>query len=238
MVDFLSSTIEANREIRELILNNLGENLHQAISLGAGGDISIKIDIVAEEIFVKYLAQFGNINSEECGFIDNNSDYDIVIDPIDGSNNFLCNIPFYGTSVALKYKGKCIIAVIVNLANEEVFIKDEKRFEKGSLNNLIFRKINNNCYSNFGLFERAYCSEKTPEILKKYKIKYRSMGALALSLAYAHDVDFVLFEGKMRAYDIEAGLYMCEDLNIIKTSNLLLVSKDKEIFDKISQFIL
>jgi myo-inositol-1(or 4)-monophosphatase len=56
-------------------------------------------------------------------------------------------------------------------------------------------------------------------------------------LAYAHDVNFVLYEGKMREYDIAAGLFMCEDLYIKKTEDLLLVSKNKEIFGKIAQFI-
>jgi len=73
--------------------------------------------------------------------------------------------------------------------------------------------------------------------MRRYGIKYRSPGAFALSLAYAHDVDFVLYEGKMREYDIAAGLYMCEDLYVEKREDLLLVSQNKEIFDKILQFI-
>jgi len=235
--NFINASILANKEILDLIESNSDENFHQSHSLGAGGDISIKIDLLAEEIFIKHLSQYGNINSEECGFIDNNSKYEIVIDPIDGSANFVSNLPYYGTSVALKYENKCIVGIITNLSNGEIFIKDESRFERGNLKDLVLKKVMKNQNSKLGIFERSYCSEHMASELRKNKIKYRSPGAFALSLAYTHDVDFLIFEGPMRIYDVEAGLYMCEDLYMYKTKKLLLISKDKEVFDKISQFI-
>jgi len=237
MNSFFEAVILANQEIIDLLKNNSDEDFCQSISLGAGGDVSSKIDLLAEEIFIKHLTIFGNIYSEECGFIDNKKDDDIIIDPIDGSDNFASNLPYYGTSVALKKRGKCVAAVIVNLANGEIFIKDENSFKRADIKNLEFKKVIKNSYSKLGLFERTYCSKGTPEKMRKYAIKYRSPGAFALSLAYAHDVDFVLYEGKMREYDIAAGLYMCEDLHVEKRDDLLLVSQNKEIFDKILQFI-
>jgi myo-inositol-1(or 4)-monophosphatase len=237
MKTFFDAVVAANIEILELIENNSDEYLHQSYEIGAGGDISTKIDLLAEEIFIKYLSEYGNIYSEESGFIDNGLKDEIIIDPIDGSNNFASNLPYYGTSVALKSEGRCKEAIIVNLANGEIFVKNSSRFEKGNIKKLIFQKVVKNPFSKLGLFERTYCSKSTPELMRKHHIKYRSPGAFALSLAYAHEVNFVHFEGEMREYDIAAGLYMCEDLCIKKTDKLLLVSKDKEIFDKISQFI-
>lgn len=237
MNQFFDAVIAANIEIIELLENGSDENFYQSISMGAGGDISSKIDLLAEEIFIKHLSLFGNIYSEECGFVDNKKTNDIIIDPIDGSDNFASSFPYYGTSVALKRDQKCIAAVVVNLANSEIFIKDEKSFKRANLKNMNFKDVEKNCYSKLGLFERTYRSKGTPEKMRKQSIKYRSPGAFALSLAYAHDVDFVLYEGKMREYDIAAGLYMCEDLYVKKTDDLLLVSQNKEIFDKILQFI-
>lgn len=234
---FINAVISANKEILELLKNNSGQNLCQSVSLGAGGDISSKIDLLAEEIFIKWLSEFGNIYSEECGFIDNNKSDEIIIDPFDGSDNFASNLPYFGTSVALKRDGKYIVGIVVNLSNGEIFVKNEESFKRGNLHNLEFKFVEKNTCSKLGLFERTYCSKGTPEKMRQHAIKYRSPGAFALSLAYAHDVDFVLFEGQMREYDIAAGLFMCEDLYIKKTDKLLLVSKDKEIFGKISQFI-
>ena len=237
MQQFIEPVICANKEIIKLLENGSDENFYQSVSLGAGGDISSKIDLLAEEIFVKHLSSFGNIYSEECGFIDNTKSDDIIIDPIDGSDNFASNLPYYGTSVALKRDGKIICGIVVNLANSEIFIKEKNSFKRANLKNIQFKIVEKNLYSKLGLFERTYCSKGTPELMRRYGIKYRSPGAFALSLAYAHDVDFVLYEGKMREYDIAAGLFMCEDLHVEKTEDLLLVSKNKEIFDKILQFI-
>ncbi len=237
MKEFFEAAISANKEIIELLENNSGDDFHQSVSLGAGGDISSRIDLFAENIFIKRLSCFGNIHSEECGFIDNKMSYNVIIDPIDGSDNFASNLPYYGTSVALKRGDKCIAAVVVNLANGEIFIKDENSFKRANIKNIQFKNVEKNRYSKLGLFERTYCSKRTPELMRKNGIKYRSPGAFALSLAYAHDVDFVLYEGKMREYDIAAGLYMCEDLHVKKTDDLLLVSQNKEIFGKILQFI-
>ncbi len=237
MQQFIETVICANKEIIKLLEDSSNENFYQSVSLGAGGDISSKIDLLAEEIFVKYLSSFGNIYSEECGFINNKKSDDIIIDPIDGSDNFASNLPYYGTSVALKRDGKIICGIVVNLANSEIFIKDKNSFKRANLKNLQFTIVEKNSYSKLGLFERTYCSKGTPELMRRYGVKYRSPGAFALSLAYAHDVDFVLYEGKMREYDIAAGLFMCEDLHVEKTEDLLLVSKNKEIFDKILQFI-
>lgn len=213
---FIEAVISANKEILDLLSNNSGEDFCQSISLGAGGDISSKIDLLAEEIFIKWLSSYGNIYSEECGFVNNNKNDDIIIDPLDGSDNFASNLPYYGTSVALKRDGKYIIGVIVNLANGEIFIKDNSSFRRANIKNLEFKIVEQNSYSKLGLFERTYCSKTTPEKMRRYGIKYRSPGAFALSLAYAHDVNFVLYEGKMREYDIAAGLFMCEDLFIKK----------------------
>ncbi|WP_458701070.1 inositol monophosphatase family protein [Sulfurospirillum sp. 1307] len=236
MKDFFEEVINANKEIQNII-STCKEDLSKSISLGAGGDISSKIDLLAEEVFIRYLKNFGNIYSEECGFVDNKKELDVIIDPIDGSDNFASNFPYYGTSVALKKSGRTIAGVIVNLANNDIFIKDNKRFLKGKLCSEKFIHVEKNISSKIGLFERAYSSFKTPEILRQHNIKYRSPGAFALSLAYAHEVDFVLYEGKKREFDIAAGLFMCEDLHVKNDEKILLVSKDKEIFGKMSQFI-
>jgi len=234
---FVEAVISANKEIIELLERSGDEDLAKGVSLGDGGDISSKLDLLAEDIFIKHLSHFGNIYSEECGFVDNKKEDIIVIDPIDGSDNFASKLPYYGTSVALKKDGKYVIGIVVNLANGEIFVKNKDEFKRAHLTNLQFKKVTNNPDSKLGLFERAYCSYETPRILRKHGIKYRSPGALALSLAYAYDVNFVLFEGKIREYDIAAGLFMCEDLQIKKTQDVLLVSKNKEIFGKIAQFI-
>jgi len=234
-VNFIEAAKAANLEIYHLLQRErLSEYHHQSFCIGAGGDTSSGIDLEAEKIFIKYLQEFGTIISEESGVIENtNMSAKIILDPIDGSENLLSHLPYYGTSVALHENGKTTKAMVTNLANGDIFIKNDKSFQKGNLSTNIFSSVTCNPYAKVGIFERSYCSKIVDKKLKEAHIKYRSPGAFALSLAYAHEVAFVIYEGKMRPYDVEAGFFMCEDLYTFYEEELFLVSKDKETFDKI-----
>ena len=236
---FIEAVTVANQEIYALLQNEgLNGYHHQSFEIGAGGDKSSGIDLEAEKIFLKHLSDFGTIISEESGlFPHQNNNVEIIIDPIDGSDNLLSHLPYYGTSVAYKENGTCKVAIIVNLANGDIFIKDEDRFEKGHLFTTIFSPVTCNDFAKVGIFERSYCSKIVGNALREAGIKYRSPGAFALSLAYAHEVSFVIYEGIMRPYDVEAGFFMCADLHTFYQDDIFLVSKDKETFDKIIEFL-
>ncbi|MDR2635964.1 MAG: inositol monophosphatase [Campylobacteraceae bacterium] len=234
-MDFILSCIEANREIYKLL--NDKENLRDKCEIGFGGDISLRGDLEAEAIFVKHLSKFGQIYSEESGFIGEGKDI-VVIDPIDGSKNFASNIPYFGSSAALKRDGKTVGAVVANFAAGCMYIKTESCFERLSFLQNKREKIISSPLHGIGIFEKAYSSGELSLKLCQSSLKYRSMGALALSLALSHEVDFVLFHGAIREFDIAAGWYMSEDLYRFENKNLLLVSKDKGIFDKIHNFIM
>ena len=74
------------------------------IGLGADGTVTKYIDKIAEEAALNFLNKSKikvNILSEEIGFIDNNSEYTFVLDPIDGTRNAYRGIPFYAVSIAI-----------------------------------------------------------------------------------------------------------------------------------------
>ena len=237
---FVEAALMANREVFALLhVKGLGDSHHQSFAVGAGGDLSSGIDLEAEQIFIKHLLPFGTLISEESGVIQSSTtSAKIVLDPIDGSDNLLSHLPYYGTSIAYFENDICTKAIITNLANGEVFIKDEMGLRQGKLDQNSFTLVTCNSFSKVGIFERSYCSLHAHTKLQLAKMKYRSPGAFALSLAYAHDVSFVLYEGVMRSYDVEAGLFMCEDLHTFCEGDIFLVSKDKEIFDKIKSLFI
>lgn len=239
-VNFITAALCANEELYELLhVKGLDASHHHSFAIGAGGDVSAGIDLEAEQIFIKHLLVFGEIVSEESGVIPSlNASARIILDPIDGSDNLLSHLPYYGTSIAYFEGEKCTKAIITNLANGDVFIKDETGFRQGKIGKNSFENVTCNAFSKVGIFERSYCSQKAHDTLQSAKIKYRSPGAFALSLAYAHDVSFVLYEGVMRSYDVEAGLFMCKDLHTFCEGDIFLVSKDKEIFDKIKSLFI
>ncbi|MDR1615276.1 MAG: inositol monophosphatase [Campylobacteraceae bacterium] len=237
MMDFLQACIMANREIY-FLLNN-GENLRLECKKGYGGDISLKADLEAEAIFIKYLQKFGRIYSEESGIIgvDGDDNSIIIIDPLDGSKNFALNIPCFGSSVTLKKNGETACAVIANFAAGYICIKEKNYFERRFFVDKKAQKIVSTPLCGVGIFEKAYQSDQLAAKLRQASFKYRVFGALALSLSLSHEVDFVLFEGNIREFDVAAGWYMSEDLFRFRNDNFLLVSKDKGIFDKIRDFI-
>lgn len=239
-MNFIEATKAANKEIYQLLhTEGLSLKHHESFCVGSGGDKSSGIDLEAEKIFIKHLLPFGIIFSEESGTIQSqNSIYQIILDPIDGSENLVSHLPYYGTSVARKQGDVYKEAIITNLANGDIFIKDIHNFQKGHLFRDTFSPVTCNDFSKVGILERSYCSYNIEPKLKSAGIKYRSPGAFALSLAYAHDVAFVIYEGNMRPYDVEAGLFMCQDLYTFCEKDIFFASKDKETFDKITKLFL
>jgi myo-inositol-1(or 4)-monophosphatase len=241
-MDFIKSTIEANYELYNFLQSNHKNNIFNYTGkIGAGGDNSLVIDLIAEDIFIKYLGQYGNIVSEESGkIVSKNPLYDdltIIIDPIDGSNNLIANIPYYGTSVAFVKNQKTIGGVICNLANGDIVIKHKIPL-KANLNNLDFKPLIVNSSPKVGIFERSYTSS---DMVKKFQIndlKFRSLGAMAVSLSLAYSVDFVVGRGSIRKYDVAAGLYICKQLNIYQDDNLLIVSNNMQTFQHLKQTFL
>jgi myo-inositol-1(or 4)-monophosphatase len=235
---FIKAVITANKEIHTYLNTKLTQNdFKYTNTIGYGGDKSLNMDIIAENIFIKYLSNFGNIYSEECGKITNNKEFNIIIDPLDGSDNFSNNLPYYGTSVALQSNGNTIAGFVCNLSTS---ILTYKAFDSELIRLSLINEENNHFYNKdkkIGIFERAYAF---PEISKKLfdkKIKFRSPGALALSLCNAKDYDFVLFMGDIREFDIAASLYICNALFIYKTNKFLLISENKQKFSLIKEII-
>ena len=87
------------------------------------------------------------------------------------------------------------------------------------------------------LFEKAYANLSLCEKLAKNNIKYRSPGALALSLALGHRCKAVIFRGEIRDFDIAAGVYFNSHLHIKRENDTLLMAKKKKDFDRIAKIV-
>ncbi|GHV07417.1 inositol monophosphatase [Campylobacterota bacterium] len=233
MRGFEEAVFAANREISELV-QGADDSIYAYAGgkIGFGGDKSLKIDLIAENIFIKYLSEFGRINSEECGHIGNGED-EIVIDPIDGSSNIASGLPYFGTSVALKRRGVAIISIVCNIASGECFVRNPNALFRRFLSGEKCLSIHRQFTPLVGIFEKAYSHPQMAEVLRQNGIKFRSPGALALSLAYAHSVRFVLSAGKHREYDIIAGLHIDSDLHRYESDKLLIVSQETAIFEQL-----
>ncbi len=230
---FIEKTLQANQKIKQYIQKDLSQKDYEDTNyIGAGGDKTKQIDTIAENIFVSYLGSFCDIFSEEHGIIKSKTplleDALIIIDPLDGSDNFLSDLPYYGTSVSLRIKNIPIVGIVYNLIDDKYIYRTP--IETNCITNHFLQ-------SNFGIFERAYTRPDIVNKLHTLNLKFRSPGATALSLANTNNFLFFLLAGKMRIFDIDAGLFICKDLHIFQNEDFLLVSKNITIFENIKEII-
>ena len=238
MNPFIEACIKANEEIALALEKGFESSWYEKTEVCAGGDISSRLDLFAEAVFFKHLSPFGHIESEESGIM-GEGDVKIIIDPIDGSSNALSLFPYYGTSVArVNSDGILDAAVVCNLANGDLFLKSGSgSVLQGKLFSQQFHTRISSSASEIGVFEKAYTHPLLVAALDNAGLKFRAPGAIAVSLAYAHTVDYVLFVGPFRIYDFAAGLALCEGFEVIVEADYVIVSKEKSVADKIERVI-
>jgi myo-inositol-1(or 4)-monophosphatase len=227
MTPFVEAVMEAAQEIAAILREGWRSEFSDHDGIGAGGDETAGIDRLAERIYIDRLSGFGKIDSEECGLV-GEGEATIVLDPIDGSSNAISGLPYFGSSIALEVEGKVREAVVVNLANGDLFYKTSGGLMRTKLGEVRSGPVVKRESASIGIFEKAYANPGLALALLRQKRKFRSPGAVALSLAYAHYVDFVIFAGPRRRYDFAAALWMCEELEVVAEEELLIVAKSPD----------
>jgi myo-inositol-1(or 4)-monophosphatase len=235
---FIQTSFEACQEIIASLKQSETDTLFQKHDVGHGGDISIGADMIAEKILIKHLCTYGKIFSEESGYI-GEGELTVVIDPLDGSDNFKSQFPYYGTSIALIDSDRSLCGIVCNFANGDFIARGDGEVTCKNIFDLETKEnVAKNAYATVGLFEKAYDNPNIVSLLKSQRLKFRSPGAVALSLAYAHYVKYVLFFGTMRDYDIVAGIHISKDLFCHRDENCIIISKDEQTFEILCKLII
>lgn len=213
------------------IINLINETSHNELcakrSVGFGGDTTREIDFLAEEILFKHLKCFGAMFSEESGVM-GEGDVATIVDPLDGSDNFVSQIPYYGFSVAFVEGETTKAGFVVNLATKQFIFRGEGDVLEGSINEEETFRLTPNPHATLGVFEKGYAHGSTGSTLFEGGEKFRVMGALALSLAWAYHYKFMIFIGEARIFDVAAALHITKGLEIRKTDDYLIVTHTQE----------
>jgi myo-inositol-1(or 4)-monophosphatase len=107
----------------DVVRRYFGEAL-QTEQKSNAGDLRTKADVESEQAILAVLQQkfpAVNIYAEESGQVDNNSNYTFVIDPLDGTNNFVLGIPDFAISVGLLKGDEAILGVIYNPILDQMY---------------------------------------------------------------------------------------------------------------------
>jgi len=98
-----SVLIEALKNAGRIQMENFGKLLNEEVKESISSVVT-EVDIQSEKKIIEIISSAypkHNILSEECGYINNQSNYTWVIDPIDGTSNFAAGIPWFGVIIAL-----------------------------------------------------------------------------------------------------------------------------------------
>ena len=87
-------------------------------------DICTDADIASEEFIIKKIRQTypnHSIFSEEKGEIKSVSEFKWIIDPLDGTKEFVRGLPLYNCSISLEYKGSTVVATLYRPSEKKLF---------------------------------------------------------------------------------------------------------------------
>ena len=147
---------------------------------------------------------------------DQGSDWQWIVDPIDGTVNFFYSIPHFCISIALRHKGDIVLGVIYDPMRDELW-----EVEKGGdpkLNGTVFqvsqRTLLSDAVVSVGMSKSPDVAAQATLLLEKYvrrARKCRLMGSAALDLAYVAcgRLDAYI-EQSVSLWDVAAGQLLVE----------------------------
>ncbi|MDA3870246.1 MAG: inositol monophosphatase family protein [Gammaproteobacteria bacterium] len=116
--------VRAARAAGDVIVRSMDKIDRLTISSKGNNDFVTEVDRKAESTIIDILRQsypdYG-ILAEESGIQDEGAEYQWIIDPLDGTTNFLHGFPQFSVSIALKHKERIITGVIYDPLSQELF---------------------------------------------------------------------------------------------------------------------
>ena len=203
----LNLMIKASEKASKILIRDFGEVEKLQVSLKGPNNFVTNADRKVEEAIIKELDKSKknfSILTEESGFIENqDKDNFWIIDPIDGTTNFLNGVPHFCISIALFYEKEIIAGVIYDPIKDEIFYADKNG---GSyLNNKSIRVSKKKNFSD-GLYGVNFRNNLPENLI------IRNTGSAALDLAY---VSCGRFDGSLQKnvnlWDIAAGTLLIKE---------------------------
>lgn len=220
MQPMLNTAVRAARSAGDLILRSSDNIGHLKVDQKGKNDYASEVDRMAEREIINIIKTAypeHSILAEESGEHQGN-DFVWIIDPLDGTTNFLHGFPQYAVSIALKHKGKIEIGVVYDPLRDELFTA--KRGGGAMLNSRRLRVTNQNSLK--GALIGTGFPFKTDLHMDAYLKMFRSIavdsagirraGSAALDLAYvaAGRLDGFWEIGLME-WDMAAGLLLIKE---------------------------
>jgi len=240
----LDSAIAAARGAGRLLLSKDRSEIH--IKSKGINDIVTEMDSASERFIIEYLkTRYSNDNflGEELGESNNGNGGQWIIDPIDGTENYVHNIPNYTISIGYKHTdGILSLGVVYNPCQNELFyaVKGHGSFLNGSP--IHVSKVQDPSLALSIISPPLRMREKAPiyfamvETIFSKTRDIRHFGSAALNLCYvACGRADAFYEFGLKYYDIAAGLVILSEAggsysafsdseNVLETGNIVITN--------------
>ena len=231
----LNLMIKACEKASKILIRDFGELENLQVSKKGPKDFVTNSDKKTEKVLINELTKNKkkySILSEEIGFIKNDdNDHIWVIDPIDGTTNFLHGIPHFCISIGLKFKDEIISGIIFDPIKNEIFYAEKNQGAFFNNHRIRVSKRKN-------LDECLFATNKNG--LSSTDLNARIFGSAALDLAYVASgrIDGY-FQNGLNLWDIAAGTLIVKEAGGIvnnydlkKTKNIKVVASSEIINEK------
>ena len=242
----------------KVLIRDFGEIEKLQVSEKGPGDFVTASDKRVEQIIINELnvenSKYSVLCEEKGELIGKNKEKRWIIDPIDGTTNFLNGLPHFAISIAYEEKGEILSGIIFDPIKNEMFFA-----EKGQgayLNNTRTRVSNKSDFKNSLLVTGGprYTSNIKDKVFKEYielakKVRppIRKSGSAALDLAYVAAGRFDgSWQRELNYWDIAAGIIILKEsggfINNLRGDNYLqdkidIVATNSKIHKKLSNFL-
>ena len=238
----LNIMIKASEKASKVLIRDFGEVEKLQVSTKGPFDFVSNADIKAEKIIIEELNKskknYSIICEESGNKINDDKNNFWIIDPIDGTNNFLHGIPHFAITIALKSNNEIVSGITYDPIKDEMFYAEKNNGSYFNNQRIRVSKKNNleNCL--FGTGDNGI-----KEVKVKKNIKIRNFGSSALDMAYVASGRLDgYFQKNLHIWDIAAGILLVKeaggivnDIDMSKDENINVLASSTEINEKLIQ---
>ena len=236
----LNVMIKASEKASKILIRDFGEIENLQVSRKGPNDFVTNSDIKTERIIIDELKKAKpnySIISEEYGIEINKDEKNTwLIDPIDGTINFLHGIPHFAISIALKSDNEIVSGIIFDPIKNELFFAEK---DNGAYFNNQRIRVSRKNEINDCLFVTGGKIKIEPNLT------YRRSGCAALDMAYVASGRYDgYFQNNLKIWDIAAGIILIKeaggiinDIDLNKTENIKVIASSEDINAKLIEKI-
>jgi myo-inositol-1(or 4)-monophosphatase len=212
---------KACKKASKLLIRDFGEVEKLQVSKKGPGDFVTNSDKRTEKIIINELSLARpdySFLAEESGASGKSTEFKWIIDPIDGTTNFLHGVPYFAISIGLEKNKEIICGMIFNPITNEMFYAEKGKgaYLNNSRIRVSSRKNIDECvlltggpilsHKNKEIFFKEY------ESVSKKVAATRKFGSSALDLAYlASGRCDGVWERNLNYWDIAAGIIIVKE---------------------------